>query len=72
MGSAVSASVTIAVSMLLASSACLAPVRVILLPEEFENQLAGSAGATNVDQIPGGYFHHGSGERSAGGARWIS
>lgn len=44
MGAAVSASVTIAVGVLLLER-LLAPARDILLPEEFENQLSGSAGA---------------------------
>ncbi len=44
MGSAVSASVTIAVGVLILEH-LLSPARAILLPEEFENQLAGSAGA---------------------------
>ena len=44
MGSAVSASVTIAVGALILEH-LLSPARAILLPEEFENQLAGSAGA---------------------------
>jgi GAF domain-containing protein/HAMP domain-containing protein len=44
MGSAVSASVTIAVAVLILEH-LLSPVRVILLPKEFEKQLAGSTGA---------------------------
>lgn len=44
MGAAVSASVTLAVSMLILEY-LISPARAILLPEEFENQLAGSAGA---------------------------
>lgn len=44
MGSAVSASVTVAVGVLLVER-LLAPARAILLPEVFETQLSGSAGA---------------------------
>jgi GAF domain-containing protein/HAMP domain-containing protein len=50
MGAAVSASVTIAMGVLL-TERLLAPARAILLPEEFENQLSGSAGARMLSKF---------------------